>query len=143
MSSVSWKDSVFILTYDEAGGLYDHVPPMATVSPDGLPPSDLQPGDVCTTGGGANCDFTSTGFRLPLLVISPFTRKNFVSHTPADYTAILKLIETRFQLPSLTRRDAAQMDMTEFFDFQNVPWATPPSPPVQVTTGVCNPTVLQ
>ena len=143
MSSPSWKDSVFILTYDESGGLYDHVSPMATVSPDGILPSDLQAGDICSSGGGANCDFTFTGFRVPLIVISPFTRKNFVSHTPADYTAILKLIETRFSLSSLTRRDAAQMDMTEFFDFQNAPWATPPSPPAQLRSGVCNPLVLQ
>jgi len=144
MKSPSWKDSVFILTYDEAGGLYDHVPPMSTVSPDGIPPSDLQPGDICTGGsGGANCDFTVTGFRVPMIVISPFTKKNFVSHTPADYTAIAKLIETRFKLTPLTKRDAAQMDMTEFFDFKNVPWATPPSPPAQVTTGVCNAQMLQ
>jgi phospholipase C len=54
-----------------------------------------------------------------------------------DYTAILKLIETRFNLPSLTARDAAQPDMTEFFDFVNVPWATPPSPPRQVKTLAC------
>jgi phospholipase C len=61
----------------------------------------------------------------------------------ADYTAILKFIETRFKLPSLTKRDAAQMDMTEFFDFQNAPWATPPSPPGQNTSGACNAAVLQ
>jgi phospholipase C len=61
----------------------------------------------------------------------------------ADYTAMLKLIEARFQIPSLTKRDAAQMDMTEFFDFQNVPWATPPSPPPQSTSGACNAQVLR
>jgi phospholipase C len=69
-----------------------------------------------------------------------------VSHTVADYTAILKLIETRFNLQPLTQRDAAQMDMTEFFDFQNVPWATPPGPssiPAQPTTGTCSYTSLQ
>jgi len=140
MSSPSWKDSAFILTWDEAGGLYDHVPPPSAVSPDGIPPSDLQPGDVCQAGpsSGANCDFNHTGFRVPLLVVSPFTKKNFVSHTVADYTAILKLIETRFNLPSLTKRDAAQMDMSEFFDFDNPPWMTPPTPPAQNTNGVCD-----
>ena len=143
MSIPSWSNSVFILTYDEGGGLYDHVPPLATVSPDGIRPSDLQPGDICTTGTGANCDFTFTGYRVPLLVISPFTRRNYVSHTPTDYTAILKFIETRFGLSALTNRDAAQMDMTEFFDFQGVPWATPPSPPAQATNGVCNYQTLQ
>jgi phospholipase C len=138
MGSSSWKDSVFILTYDEAGGLYDHVPPQPAVSPDGIAPIDLQPTDICTTTSGPTCDFTYTGFRLPLLVVSPFTKKNFVSHTVADYTAILKLIEARFNVPALTQRDAAQMDMTEFFDFVNIPWATPPTPPAQATNGVCD-----
>lgn len=146
MASSSWSDSAFILTYDEAGGLYDHVPPVAMPNPDGIAPVDLEPGDICTVPGGANCNFNYTGFRVPMIVISPFTRKNYVSHTAADYTAILKLIETRFKLPALTQRDAAQMDMTEFFDFQNVPWATPPSPssiPAQATGGTCNYQSLQ
>jgi len=140
MSSPSWKDSVFILTYDEAGGLYDHVPPMAAVNPDGIAPVDLQPNDICTSPNGAvDCNFDRSGFRVPLIVVSPYTKKNYVSHTPADYTAILKFIETRFKVPALTKRDAAQMDMTEFFDFQNVPWATPPTNiPAQATGGVCN-----
>jgi phospholipase C len=133
MQSQYWKDSVFILSYDEAEGFYDHVPPMQAVSPDGIPPSDLTASDFCFSTKGPNCDFTYTGFRVPLVVISPFTKKNYVSHTPADYTAILKFIETRFNLPSLTKRDAEQMDMTEFFDFANVPWKTPPSPPLQPT----------
>lgn len=143
MVSPSWKDSAFIFTYDEGGGFYDHVPPQPTVNPDDVPPIDLQTGDVCYAQSGTSCDFNYTGFRVPLIVISPFSKKNYVSHTVADYTAILKLIEARFQVPSLTKRDAAQMDMTEFFDFQNVPWATPPAPPAQVTTGACNSAVLQ
>jgi phospholipase C len=80
---------------------------------------------------------------LPLIVVSPFTKKDYVSHTVADYTAMLKLIETRFNLQPLTKRDAAQIDMTEFFDFQNVPWATPPTPPAQSQSGACNASVLQ
>ena len=137
--SPSWKDSVFILTYDEGGGLYDHVAPQPTVSPDGIKPSDLStnPPDICTISTGPTCDFVYTGYRVPLIVVSPFTKKNYVSHTVADYTAILKLIETRFGVPALTKRDAAQMDMTEFFDFVNVPWATPPAPPAQNSTDPC------
>jgi phospholipase C len=137
MKSSSWKDSVFILTYDEGGGFYDHVAPQPAKSPDGVKPMDLQPGDVCTQGDGPTCDFVYTGYRVPLMVISPFSKKNYVSHTTADYTAWLKLVETRFGLPSLTARDAGQMDMTEFFDFTNVPWATPPATPVQPTNGPC------
>jgi len=130
MSSQSWKDSVFILTWDEAGDFFDHVPSAPAHSPDGTPPQDLASTDI-------QGDFTRYGFRLPNIVISPFTKAHYVSHTVMDTTAILKLIETRFNLPSLTARDGNSSDMTEFFDFQNVPWRTPPSPPVQPTNGSC------
>jgi phospholipase C len=76
-----------------------------------------------------------TGFRVPMMVISPFAKKNFVSKTPMDYTAILKFVETRWSLPNLTLRDVSMPDMTEFFDFANVPWATPPTPPPQTQVG--------
>jgi phospholipase C len=141
MKSSSWSSSVFILSFDEAGGAYDHVQPMTAVSPDGIPPSDLTPAEqqyIVPQG-----DFTRTGYRVPMIVISPFAKKNYVSHTPADQTAILKFIETRFNLPSLTARDKAQMDMTEFFDFQNSPWAVPPTPPDQQPTLPCDYTKLQ
>jgi phospholipase C len=140
MNSPSWTDSVFILTFDEFGGFFDHVAPQPTASPDGVPPLDLLPNDLCAVGngaGGATCDFTYTGFRVPLIVVSPFSKKNFVSHSVADYTAMLRLIESRFNLPSLTERDAAQMDMSDFFDFASVPWRTPPTPPTQPTNGPC------
>ncbi len=87
-------------------------------------------------------NFDITGFRVPMMVVSPFAKKNFVSHTVMDYTAILKFIETRFKLPSLTKRDAAQPDMTEFFNFANPPWATPPTPPDQPVTLPCDYTLL-
>jgi phospholipase C len=131
MTSTSWKDSVFFWTMDEGGGLFDHVPPMSVPSPDGIPPQDLKPNDP-------RGDFTITGFRVPNFIVSPFARKNFVSHTQMDYTAYLKFIETRWGLASLTARDAAMPDMTEFFDFKQAPWATAPSPPDQTTGGVCD-----
>ncbi|MFP5236334.1 MAG: alkaline phosphatase family protein [Acidobacteriota bacterium] len=137
MQSASWKDSAFILTYDESGGFYDHVSPQPEPRPDGIKPADLLPGDICTTTTGPNCDFVYTGYRIPLIVVSPFAKKHYVSHTVADTTAILKLIETRFNLPPLSKRDAAQMDMSEFFDFNNPPWMTPPTPPAQNTDGPC------
>lgn len=142
MSSSSWNSSVFILTYDEAGGIYDHVSPAPAISPDNIKPQDLLPGDICTHTTGPTCDFVYTGYRVPLVVISPFTKKNYVSHTVADYTAILKLIERRFGVPALTKRDAAQMDMTEFFNFTNPPWLTPPKPPAQNTGDPCYLNVL-
>jgi phospholipase C len=137
MKSKSWADSVFILTYDEAGGLYDHVAPRSEPSPDGIKPVDLLPGDICTVTTGPNCNFVYTGYRVPLIVVSPYAKKHFVDHTVADYTAILKLIETRFGLASLTQRDAHQPNMTEFFNFNFPPWKTPPTPPAQFTGGSC------
>jgi phospholipase C len=132
MQSSSWRTSAFILSWDEDGGFYDHVPPMLNVpNPDGIKPKDLKSGDTVS-------DFTRTGFRVPMMVVSPFSKQNYVSHTPADYTAILKLIETRFNLPALTKRDAAQIDMTEFFDFTNPPWLIPPNPPVQNADLACH-----
>ena len=139
MQSQYWKDSVLIFTYDEFGGFYDHVAPQPMTSPDGTNnlPVDLHPGDVCTQAGGPLCNFNWTGYRVPLIVISPFSKKNYVSHTVMDATAYLKFTEMRFGLPSLTQRDAAQPDMSEFFDFGNPPWMTPPTPPAQHTGGAC------
>ena len=142
MGSPSWKDTAMIFTYDEFGGLYDHVPPQSAAVPDQYAyPIDLQPTDQCD---GANqsagiCSFGMTGYRVPMIVISPFARKNYVSHTIYDTTAVLTLIEKRFGVPALTNRDKSQADMsTDFFDFTNTPWATPPTPPAQNTNGTCS-----
>ena len=147
MSSPSWQDTVLILTYDEPGGFYDHVPPQQAVPPDSFQyPVDAPNGPAGCSNNTTDtiCGFFFTGFRVPVIVISPFTKPNFVSHKPMDYTAMLKLIETRFNLQSLTSRDAAQPDMSqEFFDFVNVPWATPPSNvPAQDRSMQCVLTVL-
>jgi phospholipase C len=129
MNSTAWNDSIFILAYDEGGGLYDHVPPFTVVAPDATPPQ-LGPGDLPG-------DFTLSGFRVPVMVVSPFVKPHFVSHTNRELTSILKLIETRFNLSPLTARDAAADDMTEFFDFINPPaFLTPPTLPAQPTTGL-------
>jgi phospholipase C len=73
-----------------------------------------------------------------VIVISPWSKPHYVSHVKRDYTAILKFIETRFGIPSLTARDAAQDDMEEFFNFSAVQIPSPPALPVQPTSGVCN-----
>ncbi|MGH9514813.1 MAG: alkaline phosphatase family protein [Terriglobales bacterium] len=133
----SWQDSAFIFTFDEPGGFFDHVAPQATVNPDGILPVDLQPNDPCfgATAPHTVCDFSYTGYRVPLVVVSPYAKKNFVSHQTRDLTAIIKLIERRFNLHTLTERDKAQVDMddatTGFFDFNTAPWRTPPILPAQ------------
>ncbi len=80
------------------------------------------------------------GFRLPNMIVSPFSRRHYVSHTPMDHTAIIKFVESRFIGSSahLTARDAAQPNLLEFFDFNAVPWATPPSPPTPSRSATCN-----
>ena len=88
------------------------------------------------------------GFRLPNMVISPFTRKHYVSHVPMDHTAILKFVEDRFIKDGnyLTLRDAAQPNLLDFFDFVNAPWATPPATAsIPTPTGVgltCTPATM-
>jgi phospholipase C len=139
MASSSWQDSALVFVLDDFGGFYDHVAPQPMPSPDGTanPPVDLMPNDVCTQDSGPTCNFQWSGYRVPMMVISPYAKKNYVSHTVADTTAILKFIETRFNLTNLTQRDAAQIDMTEFFDFDNPSWMTPPIPPAQNRGGPC------
>jgi phospholipase C len=125
MASKAWATSAFIYTYDEAGGIHDHVPPIAVPAPDNTTPN-FQSTDIGTWD-----TFTYSGFRTPVIVVSPWVKKNFVSHTPRTTSSILKLIETRFGLPALTNRDATADDMTEFFDFSSPSWMTPPPMPDQ------------
>lgn len=135
LNSSVFDDSVFILTYDEGGGTYDHVPPFNEVEPDSIPPN-LQSGD-------AKAQFNQSGFRVPAIIISPFAKPHYVSHTYRDTTSILKFIESRFNVPALTARDAAQPDMSEFFDF-SVPGGPSLKPPAAcgTTWTTCLPTQL-
>lgn len=130
MTSPSWASSVFILSFDEAGGLHDQVVPASTVAPDNIPPM-LRKGDKPG-------DFTHTGFRIPVMVISPWVRPNYISHTWRDLTSILRLIEDRFGVAPLTARDASSDDMIGFFDFSSPHWLTPPPLPDQPTNGACD-----
>jgi phospholipase C len=130
MSSPSWQSSALILAYDEGGGLYDHVLPAREVKPDSLAPKLKS-----TDKPGA---FNQTGFRVPMIVFSPWAKPSFVSHTTRDYTSILRLIEDRFNVAPLTLRDANADNMMEFFDFSGVPpLLTPPILPPQPTNGNC------
>src|SRR5260370_25588223 len=130
MKSPSCKDSVFFWSIDEGGASVALVPPWPVPSPDGIKPVLCSAKDV-NVGG----DFNITGFRVPNFIVSPFAKKNFISSTAMDYTAYLRFIETRWNLPSLTQRDAFMPTMEEFFDFAGAPWATPPTPPAQLMTG--------
>jgi phospholipase C len=131
MKSPSWTSSVFVLSYDEGGGLHDHVVPVSLPVPDAYPPR-------LNLSINQHGMFNQSGFRVPLVVISPWTTPHLVSHTPRDHTSILKLIEARFSLPPLTSRDDAADNMLEFFNFSSPPYLTPPALASQPTNGVCN-----
>jgi phospholipase C len=138
-SGATWANSAFILTYDEGGGLYDHVVPAREINPDAIAPN--------LPAGYVQADFNQSGFRVPITVISPWARANFVSHTTRDHSSILRLIEDTFINPAnlpagvnpwLTLRDQNADNMMEFFDFSagaqllNAPTLVP-----QPTSGLC------
>lgn len=131
-ASPSWKDTALFITYDENGGMADHVPPIPACEPDGLLPHDEK--NVPLPGR-----FDRTGFRVPFIVVSPYARKHYVSHVPHDHTAITRFIEARFGLPALTRRDANATPPMDMFDFKSPPFMTPPA--IAATTKV-DPAVL-
>lgn len=181
-NSQFWKDTVIVITYDEHGGAYDHVPPPRVKqhrrrTPDGIapgqcadlsnPPASEQPGD------GANCHesmsdaletcaaFTPTGryprscpgfdqygFRVPFIVVSPFAKPHYVSHTLGDHTSLTALVEKRFMshggggrgYQALTQRDANADTLEDLFDFDRSPSlqaVVPPAPAPSPTDEGC------
>ncbi len=95
-----WPQTLFVLTYDEHGGCYDHVSP-----PWGATPPD-------STAGEFSFGFTRFGVRVPAVLVSPLITPGTVYRVPAggaplDHTSILKTVEQRWSLPALTARDAA------------------------------------
>jgi phospholipase C len=95
-ASPYWAESAIIITYDENGGRWDHVAPPVV-------------------------DRWGPGTRVPAIIISSRAKKGFVDHTQYDTTSILKFIETRWSLAPLGTRDAAANDLTNAFDFSQIP----------------------
>ena len=121
MKSKQWKDSVLFHVYDEHGGIYDHVAP-----PDACPPDDRAPmlnGEddphFDVDSRGRKLGFDKLGFRVPVVVVSPYAKRHYVSHKTYDHTSITRFIEAKFKLPALTNRDANANPMLDFFDFQH------------------------
>src|SRR5262249_29254622 len=116
-----WQRTAIILTYDEHGGFYDHVPPPAACIPDDKPPM-LQASDV-------QAAFDHYGVRVPMVVISPYARKHSVSQQWSDPASVLRFKETRCALPAHTRRDANADPFTDMFDFSKTSFKKPPRLP--------------
>ncbi len=115
----SWPGTLLVWVYDEHGGYYDHVPPPEAVEPDDRGPDD-----------GGPWRFDRYGFRVPAVIVSPYARPDYVSHVVHDHTSVLKLIETKWNLPPLTRRDAEADDLLDSIDLSGPPaFAVPPTLP--------------
>ena len=100
--SPAWPRTVLVITYDEWGGFFDHVPP---------PVRPAAPADAALGNDGR------LGFRIPTLVISPQARKKSVASAELDHSSILKLVEWRWGLAPLTNRDADATNLAEVFAF--------------------------
>jgi phospholipase C len=123
-SSPQWPSTALVITYDEQGGFYDHVPPQPACAPDDTPPA-IDP-------GGAPGAYDQTGLRVPLIAVSPFAKRGYVSHDVTEHTSILRLVEARFDLPALTHRDANAVPPFDLFDFDHPDPTVPPLPPATI-----------
>jgi phospholipase C len=145
MHSPNWPKTVLLFCYDEHGGYYDHVPPPAAVVPDDIKPIlTVHPGDhLDGLPREMSGDYGRYGFRVPAVVVSPFAKKNYVSHVVHDHTSILSLVEHKWNLPALTNRDGAADNLLDCLDLDAPPaFLTPPKlPEPKYTTGVssCTP----
>jgi phospholipase C len=93
----AWPRTLLVITFDEWGGFFDHVPP--------LPAPDVEAG------------YSLRGFRVPTVLVSPFARRGHVDHGLYDHASILRLIEWRFGLPAVSVRDAAANNLARALDF--------------------------
>jgi phospholipase C len=126
-----WEQSALLVTYDENGGFFDHVPP--PVAPPGTPGEFLGVPLSTVAGAGGIAGPIGLGFRVPMLVVSPFSRGGFVASDTFDHTSMLKLLAARFTsegvtVPNLsTWRDATVGDLTSAFNFARVDNSVPSS----------------
>ncbi len=99
MRGPNWSSTAVFLTWDDFGGFYDHVAPQ-------------------------QIDGYGLGFRVPLLVISPYAKKGYIDHTQYEFSSMLRFAEDELGLPTLTNRDKAANDMMGAFDFNQSPRST-------------------
>lgn len=91
-----WSNTVIFITWDDWGGWYDHVSPPIY-------------------------NFYEYGFRVPLIVVSPYAKSHYVSHKMHDFGSLLRFIEENFYLPTLGYADSRADDLSDCFDFTQAP----------------------
>jgi phospholipase C len=119
-----WSHTLLFVNFDEWGGFFDHVPPPTGPIPDADRIAGNQDGLL--------------GFRTPALLVSPWSRRGYVSHVQFDHTSALKLIEWRWNLAPLTVRDASANNLASALDFERPSYTAPLyGVPTGPFTGVC------
>jgi phospholipase C len=103
--SPQWERMVFVLTFDEHGGFYDHVPPPI-----------VEDDTVLPTPGPAP-DLKRLGFRVPCIVMGPLAPARVAHGGPYEHCSILRMIEWRWSLPPMTARDRAAANLASVLDF--------------------------
>jgi phospholipase C len=112
-----WAKTALFITYDENGGFFDHVPP--PVAPPGTPGEFLTVNPLPSAAGGIAGPI-GLGFRVPMIIASPFSRGGFVCSDTFDHTSTLRFLETRFgaEVPNLSAwRRSVTGDLTSAFNF--------------------------
>jgi phospholipase C len=106
-----WSSTAIFITWDDWGGWYDHVPPPQVLA-------------NCSQWG---CGYVY-GFRVPLIVVSPYAKPAYVSHVTHDFGSIIAFIEETYGLPSLGYADAVADDLSDCFNFNQTPLTFQPIP---------------
>jgi phospholipase C len=105
-NSQYWSNTAVFIVWDDWGGWYDHVPPPQVLA-----------GPNCAQWG---CGYVY-GFRVPMIVMSPYAKAAYISHVPHDFGSILKFIEQNFDLPSLGFADGPADDLSDCFNYNQTP----------------------
>jgi phospholipase C len=135
-----WAKTVLFATYDENGGFFDHVPPLT--APPGTPGEYVTAPpvpDPSVIGSPPVSGPIGLGFRVPLLVISPFSRGGLVASDRFDHTSLLRFLETRFgaEVPNLSAwRRGVVGDLTSALNFAAPDATVPPLPSTLVPTAI-------
>jgi len=126
--SPHWESSVLIITYDEHGGFYDHVPPPQTVAP-GDKPTDPENNHFAF-------NFTQLGVRVPAVIVSPLIPRGIIDHTVYDHTSVLATAEHIFGVPPLTERDKQAHTLNHLYSLATPRTDTPLTLPEPAHSGI-------